>query len=622
MQATQKYNRWLFIISALLVMVVAASLFFNKDRVPNIPYTRLETLIDQGRVAEVQVRGHELTGKFSQPQDIGPGKEKSTAFRSRVPEFGSTGILDRLQAHDVPVRVLDNPQGGWDWLYMLLPWLLIIGVWVWMSRRAAGMYGGGLGQLTQSKLKRAQPEASQTRFDDVAGQESVKRDVTELVEFLKNPARYEEIGAEMPHGILLYGPPGTGKTLMARALAGEAGVPFFHVSGSEFIEMVVGIGASRVRQTFEEAKKHQPSILFIDEIDAIGRQRGAGMGGGHDEREQTLNQILNEMDGFTEKQAVVVVAATNRPDVLDPALLRPGRFDRRVALELPDRKAREAILRIHSRNVRLAEDVDLGVIAASTQGFSGADLRNLVNEAAILAARGSISHVSNRHLDEARDKVVLGASRPLSIAPEERRRLAVHESGHTAAAYFLPRADPPHKVTIIPHGQALGGTQQLPEAEQYVADEDYLRDRLAVTLAGRASEQVFLGNVSSGADDDIRTATRLARAMISRWGMSSRIGPVDLRTSDDHPFLGLDVTHQREFSERTAYQVDQEVKKLLSEATDRATRLIGEHRARIERLIDDLEEHETLEAEQIGACLATAGDDTGRHDTGKRAADA
>jgi cell division protease FtsH len=601
------------ILGVILLALLAISLFSRGGSKPQIPYTKLETLIEQGKVADVELRGHELSGRFTAAQKLSPERPAAETFQSRIPDFGDTGILGLLKKHNVPVNVVNAQGNGWTGLLGLLPWILIIGAWIWMSRRSiqqmTSMSGGGLGQLAQSRMKRAKPEASHTRFGDIAGQDAVKRDIVELVEFLKHPQRYEKLGADVPHGMLLYGPPGTGKTLMARALAGEAGVPFFHVSGSEFIEMVVGIGASRVRKTFDEAKKHQPSILFIDEIDAIGRRRGAGMGGGHDEREQTLNQILSEMDGFSEKQAVIVVAATNRPDVLDPALLRPGRFDRRLALELPDRPAREAILRIHTRDVPLAENVDLAVIAAGTPGFSGADIKNLVNEAAMLAARDSAEHVDGRYFDEARDKIMMGPSRPLTLQEDERHRIAVHESGHTAVAYFLPRADPLLKVTIIPRGRALGITEQMPEAERYISDEEYLRDRLAVMLAGRASEQAFLGTISSGADDDIQTATRLARAMVSRWGMSAEVGPIDLRISDDHPFLGLDITRERQFSERTAYEVDQAVKKLMSEAANRAIKLIQGHRSGIEALVTALEENEVLDADQIGRCLGRRDND-------------
>jgi cell division protease FtsH len=402
------------------------------------------------------------------------------------------------------------------------------------------------------------------------------------------------------------GAPGTGKTLLARALAGEAGVPFFSISGSQFIEVFVGVGAARVRNLFNAAKKNAPSIVFVDELDSIGRTRGTGLGGGHDEREQTLNQILAEMDGFSGHEAVIVLAATNRPDVLDPALLRPGRFDRHVVLDLPDRKDRLAILEVHTRKMPLGEHVDLDKIAAGSPGFSGADIKNLANEAAILAARKKRSEVLMQDFEEARDKVLLGTVRTLAIQPEEHHRLAVHEAGHTLVAWFLPHADPLYKVTIIPRGRALGGTQQLPEEERHTLSEEYLRDRLVVILGGRSAEKELLKTMSSGAEDDIHQATTLARAMVSRWGMSDEIGPVDLRESEEHPFLGREIAQPRHYSEHSAEVVDHAVQTLLQEAEQRALAVIREHPDELAHLISTLEKQETLHREQIEACLGTA----------------
>ena len=380
-------------------------------------------------------------------------------------------------------------------------------------------------------------------------------------------------------------------------------MPFFSISGSEFIEVFVGVGASRVRSLFAAAKKNAPSIIFVDELDSVGRTRGTGLGGGHDEREQTLNQILAEMDGFEGHEAVIVLAATNRPDVLDPALLRPGRFDRHVTLDLPDRKDRLALLRIHTRNVPLAADVDMEKLASGTPGFSGADIKNLINEAAMLAAREGAQQVAMRPFDEARDKLLLGSVRTLAIQPEERHRLAVHEAGHTLAAYYLPHSDPLYKVSIIPRGRALGGTQQLPDKERHTYPEEYLKDRLVVMLGGRTAEKTLLGSVSSGADDDIRQATALARSMVGRWGMSEEIGPVDMRESEEHPFLGREIAQPRRFSEHSAEIVDRAVQTLLLEAEGQATALIGEHRPQLERLIALLEAKETLQRDDIEACL-------------------
>jgi cell division protease FtsH len=448
-------------------------------------------------------------------------------------------------------------------------------------------------------------------FEDVAGQQNAKREVAELVEFLKNPEAFERLGAEVPRGVLLMGPPGTGKTLLAKALAGEAGVPFFSISGSEFIEVFVGVGAARVRSLFSAAKENAPSIIFVDELDSVGRTRGTGLGGGHDEREQTLNQILAEMDGFSGHESVIVLAATNRPDVLDPALLRPGRFDRHVVLDLPTREERREILQVHTRKVPLDSDVDLDRIAAGTPGFSGADIRNLANEAAMYAARKHRRAVSMSDFDEARDKLLMGTVRTLAIQPEERRRLAVHESGHALVAWHAPFADPLYKVTIIPRGQALGGTQQLPEAERHTLPEDYLRDRLAVILGGRTAEKVLLGSVSSGADDDIRQATALARAMVSRWGMSDDVGPVDLRASESHPFLGREIAQPRHYSEHSAQTVDEAVKTLVLAAERQAEAVLRQHRDQLDRLVALLEQTETLERDDIERLLeeGTVGED-------------
>jgi cell division protease FtsH len=471
--------------------------------------------------------------------------------------------------------------------------------------RAARNLAGGLTAAGESRfLKRGQVvEVPGIRFADVAGQENAKREVTELVDFLKEPSRYRKLGAEVPRGVLLMGPPGTGKTLLARALAGEAGVPFLAISASEFIEVFVGVGASRVRQLFELAKKNAPSILFIDELDSVGRTRGTGLGGGHDEREQTLNQILAEMDGFAVHEAVIVLAATNRPDVLDPALLRPGRFDRHVTLDLPDRRDREAILRVHTRKVPLDPEVELERVAAGTPGFSGADLKNLVNEAALLAARETRDVVSAGDFDEARDKVIMGTERRLAIGAEEKHRLAVHESGHTVVAYFLEHADPLYKVSIIPRGRALGATQQMVEEERHTLPEEYLQDRLAVMLGGRSAEKELLGSVSSGADDDIQGATELARAMVARWGMSESIGPVDLRDSEEHPFLGREMAQPRRFSESSAKAVDVAVRELLMNAESRAREVVRARRPALERLIAALESEETLQRDQIEEIL-------------------
>jgi len=580
----------------------------QNEGVYEVSYTRFKTLVEQGEVVEVTLRGDEAEGRLKQPLPIGPAEKKGNRFRTRIPDFGDDSLLALLEKIGVEVEV-EEPEVDTNWgsiLMMSLP-LVILAALFLSSMRAARNLAGGITAAGESRfLKRGQVvEVPRIRFADVAGQENAKREVTELVEFLRDPARYQKVGAEVPRGVLLMGPPGTGKTLLARALAGEAGVSFLAISASEFIELFVGVGASRVRQLFELAKKNAPSILFIDELDSVGRTRGTGLGGGHDEREQTLNQILAEMDGFAEHEAVIVLAATNRPDVLDPALLRPGRFDRHVVLDLPDRKDREAILRVHTRKVPLDPTVDLERVAAGTPGFSGADLKNLVNEAALLTAREARDAVSADDVDRARDKVIMGTERTLVIGPEEKHRLAVHESGHTVVAFFLEHADPLYKVSIIPRGKALGATQQLMEEERHTLPEEYLKDRLAVMLGGRSAEKELLGSVSSGADDDIQQATALARAMVARWGMSDAIGPVDLRDSEEHPFLGREIAQPRRFSESSAKAVDVAVRELLLHAQSRATEVVETHRPALERLIQRLESEETLSRDQIEEILKT-----------------
>ncbi len=593
-----------YVVAMLVLLALAYSLVLRPTGV-DISYSEFKQLAGRGQVAEVVLRDSEIRGRLREAQPLGTEGNKSPWFFTRAPALGDSDLLPTLQRYDVQVKV--EAAGGWSQLLYLLPWLLLLALFGWSYIRASRLIGGGLGRgsdlqrFLQSVVRQA--EHPKVSFSDVAGQENAKREVQELIDYLRDPAKFRRLGAQVPRGVLLMGPPGTGKTLLARALAGEAGVPFFSISGSEFIEVFVGVGAARVRNLFEAAKKQAPCIVFIDELDAVGRTRGTGLGGGHDEREQTLNQILAEMDGFAPHESVIVLAATNRPDVLDPALLRPGRFDRHVMLDLPDRKDREAILHVHTRDVPLASSVDLGEMAATTPGFSGADLKNLVNEAAMLAARENQNEVAARHLDEARDKVVLGAARSLVIQPAERHRLAIHEAGHTIVAYFLPGADPLYKVSIVPRGRALGGTQQLPEQERHTLPEDYLKDRLAVMLGGRTAERERLGTVSSGADDDIRQATALARSMVARWGMSETIGPVDLRDSEEHPFLGREIAQPRRFSESSAQAVDKAVRDLLNEAEQRAAAVLHEHGADLDRLAGALEEEEHLDRPRIETLL-------------------
>lgn len=600
----------------LVLTALAAAFFFvltlqpQKASIPrNVAYSEFKQLITSGQVQDVTFSGDVAKATLAPPRGDGSAERHDQLIQTAIPSFGDPELLPLLESKGVTIQTetrTANEVGGW--IISLLPWLLLIGFYFWfwnrMQSNMAGRFGGrDLTGFLEGSARKEEAGAPKVTFDDVAGQDNAKREVTELVEFLRDPERYRELGAEPPRGVLLVGPPGTGKTLLARALAGEAGVDFFHISASEFIEMFVGVGAARVRKMFEEAKRRAPAIIFIDELDAVGRVRGTGLGGGNDEREQTLNQILSELDGFTGHEAVVVLAATNRPDVLDPALLRPGRFDRHVTLELPDKDAREAILKVHTRNVPLDPDADLALVAAGTPGFSGADLKNLINEAALAAAREGARAVTAQHLDEMRDKIMMGSVRTLAIQPEEKHRLAVHEAGHTVVAHFLENADPLYKVTVIPRGRSLGGTHLLPEEERHTLPENYLKDRLSVMLGGRTAEQEILGTYSSGADDDIHQATQLARAMVARWGMSKEVGPVDLRQSDEHPFLGREIAQPRTFSEATANAIDDAVRQMLEQAQERALVIIREHRKQIDALIEQLEQRETLSRTEIEEIL-------------------
>jgi cell division protease FtsH len=481
-------------------------------------------------------------------------------------------------------------------LYCFVPLLLLGGLWLMLRRTRDQFLGGGiLSGFTKSPAKRYEELAKPITFKDVAGLEGVKNDLQEIVEFLKAPEKFTRLGGHVPKGVLLMGPPGTGKTLLARAVAGEAGVPFFSISGSEFIQMFVGVGASRVRDMFKTAKEASPCILFIDEIDAVGRVRGAGLGGGHDEREQTLNQILSEMDGFSQTEAVIVLAATNRPDVLDPALLRPGRFDRHITVDRPNQRARVAIFKVHTRDVPLAADVSLERLAAGTVGLTGADIRNLVNEAALWATRNGKDKVDMDDFEFARDKILMGPKRDELLSGKEKKMTAYHEAGHALLAWILPGIDRLHKVTIIPRGRALGVTQLLPEEDRLNIGQSELNSRLVFMLGGRAAEKLVFNEFSAGAENDLAQVTKLARKMVAHWGMSEKVGPVAYRTSEEHPFLGREIVEQREFSEDSARVIDQEVSRILHEADQKAKDLLSQHRQKLESLATALEQREILD---------------------------
>ena len=516
---------------------------------------------------------------------------------------GDPGLVNDLLKADIAIKAQKEEEAS---LLMQIfiswfPLLLLIGVWIFFMRQMQG--GGGRGALSfgKSKARMLTEDKNNVTFEDVAGVDEAKEEVGELVEFLQDPSRFQKLGGRIPRGVLMTGSPGTGKTLLARAIAGEAKVPFFTISGSDFVEMFVGVGASRVRDMFEQAKKNAPCIIFIDEIDAVGRQRGAGLGGGHDEREQTLNQLLVEMDGFEGNDGVIVIAATNRPDVLDPALLRPGRFDRQVHVPLPDIRGREAILKVHMRKVPLDSDVDAAIIARGTPGFSGADLANLINEAALFAARASRRKVSMEQFELAKDKVIMGAERRSIVMPEqERLNTAYHESGHTVVAKVLAdRTDPVHKVTIIPRGRALGVTMQLPEEDRYSHNREHLLARIAVLMGGRIAEEVFMDQMTTGAANDFEQATGLAQNMVQRWGMSDHLGPRVYGDNDSEVFLGRDVTTHKSISNATAEQVDQEVSRIIEEQYQRARKIIESHKEIIEIMTHALMDWETLESDQI-----------------------
>jgi cell division protease FtsH len=599
---------WTAIAYGVIAIFLILSVFSyqNDIAVKTITYSEIKKMIRDGSITSAVLEEHSITVVVSDRN-----ASDGAAFRAVIPVQQDPALLPMLEKQKVEITAR-SPEGS-SLLTYILPWVLILGFYLWLQRRMMGglsgpLGRGGLGGLLKGRFSKPSEQKQRITFVDVAGQEQAKREVSELVDFLREPDRFSRVGATVPHGVLLMGPPGTGKTLLAKALAGEADVPFFSTTGSEFIEVFVGVGASRVRKMFEAARKVAPAIIFIDELDSIGRTRGTGLGGGNDEREQTLNQILAELDGFDGREAVVVLAATNRPDVLDPALLRPGRFDRHVTLNLPDKKERRAILDIHAKGLPLKNIGDLDMVAAGTAGFSGADLKNLLNEAAIGAARRKADEILKFDLEEARDKVIMGTVRTLAIRPEEHNRLAVHEAGHTVAAYYTPEADPLFKVTIIPRGRSLGGTHMLNTEERHTLSEDFLHGQLVTLLAGRASEKLMIGTVSSGADDDIKRATGLARSMVSRWGMDQKIGPVDLRQNEDHPFLGQSIAQPRDHADETAARVDQAVIAMLKNAEAKAIKILSDNKPGLQRLIKKLEVAEMLDIDGIRECLEPVGD--------------
>ncbi|MEP1214462.1 MAG: ATP-dependent zinc metalloprotease FtsH [Marinobacter sp.] len=576
--------------------------------VTELPYSQFKEAVANEQVEEVTLRADHIDGQLTEEGGGAWAKDTSSLrFHSVRPPIEDPDLLPLLESHGVTISALPAEPPVWQQvLTNVLPWLLFLALlfWFWSyAQKRMMQQGGGVLGFNRSKARRVEKQFSRTRLSDVAGIESAKRDITEIIDFLTAPEKYKALGADMPTGILLVGPPGTGKTLLAKAIAGEADVPFFSISASEFIEMFVGVGAARVRDMFETARKEAPALIFIDELDAIGRSRGAGFGGGHDEREQTLNQILTEMDGFEGHENVVVLAATNRPDVLDSALLRPGRFDRKVTLDRPHKEARKAILEVHVRKVPLDNDVELEEIAARTIGFSGADLKNLVNEAALTAARLNLEKVNNDCFEHARDRIVLGEERDAELTQEEKQVVAYHECGHAIMAYFMPKADPLTRVTIIPHGMAMGVTEQTPKEDRYNYTESYLTDRIKVMLGGRSSEKLIYGEVSTGAQNDLKEATKLLRRMFGQWGMSEKIGPLGLGIGEEHVFLGREMGQPREYSEHMAELIDIEVQAKLIELEKATVNFLSEHRQQLEALTEAVLAKETLAATDIQEIL-------------------
>jgi cell division protease FtsH len=598
------WKAWLVLGLLLAGMAIWQSVANQEQAYPSIDYSEFYRLLEARKIEGVTLEGEKIIGQLRQPE--ARGNIDFQNFQAVRPD-PDPNLVPKLLEFGVDIRVRSQEQPfAVQLVATLLPWVLIIGVWLWLSRRAQQMMvsGGPLAGVLKGKSRRFDKQTSVSiSFKDVAGLKAAKQDLKEVVSFLKQPEKFRRLGGKVPRGALLVGPPGTGKTLLARAVAGEAGVAFFSISGSEFIEMFVGVGASRVRELFAEAKKAAPAIVFIDEIDAVGRARGAGLGGGNDEREQTLNQLLSEMDGFDRNDLTVVLAATNRPDVLDPALLRPGRFDRRVLVDRPELDARRAIIDVHTRDKPLAPDVDLDQLARDTPGFSGADLANLVNEAALAATRRDAEQIGPRDVNAAYEKIVLGDPREGKLHPDEKRRVAVHESGHAITAHFGPYSEPLRRVSILPRGMALGVTQQSPPEDRHIQTQPELESRLAVLLGGFAAERVVLGNVSSGSANDLEKATEIAFKMVAHFGMSEKVGPVFHEHKVEHPFLGQRLATDSGTSDVTVRQIEDEVRQLIVNAQREAERRVKDHRVELDSLVEALLTRETLEPDALAKLL-------------------
>ena len=587
----------LMIVITLVLMLVFKNL--STPMVSNVSYSTFISEVKSGNVKSVTIEGNTITGK----------RVDDSRFSTYSPETSNDALIGTLLGNNVEI-VGAEPNQNSLWAHALISWfpiLLLLGIWIYFMRQMQGG-GSGRGALSfgKSRARLLGEDQVKVTFNDVAGVEEAKEEVAELVEFLRDPGKFQKLGGKIPRGVLMVGAPGTGKTLLAKAIAGEAKVPFFTISGSDFVEMFVGVGASRVRDMFEQAKKHAPCIIFIDEIDAVGRHRGAGLGGGHDEREQTLNQLLVEMDGFDGNEGVIVIAATNRPDVLDPALLRPGRFDRQVVVPLPDIRGREQILKVHMRKVPLADDVKPGIIARGTPGFSGADLSNLVNEAALFAARANKKLVDMDDFERAKDKIMMGAERRSMVMSEKEKKLtAYHESGHAIVGRLVPSHDPVYKVTIIPRGRALGVTMYLPEEDRYSQSKEQLESRLSAMFGGRIAEQLVFGkeHVTTGASNDIERATQIARNMVTRWGLSEKLGPLTYSEEEDEVFLGHSVTKHKVISDETTRLIDEEIKHIIDRNYKRAEKLLKDNIEKLHVMAEALMKYETIDSDQIDTIM-------------------
>ena len=587
-----------FLLMFMLIYFVYS--FYSQSQpftsVEKISYTEFIKRIEKNEIEEVVITDQNVTGTLKDG-----GK-----FQTTIPPFDDPNLPKILIDHNVDVTVKPSSNSGMWWYILSNVGSIVIIIFFWMIMMRS-LSGGGNSQVFnfgKSKARLFLENKPKITFNDVAGLEEVKEELQEEIDFLRNPRKFSALGAKIPKGVLLVGPPGCGKTLLARAVAGEAGVPFFSVSGSEFVEMFVGVGAARVRDLFEQAKKYAPCIIFIDEIDAVGRQRGAGLGGGHDEREQTLNQLLVEMDGFDPNSGIIVIAATNRPDILDPALLRPGRFDRRIVVGFPDVKEREAILKIHTKNKPLGNDINLSVLAKRTAGFTGADLENLVNEAALLAARRGKNRITMEELEESIDRVIAGPQKKSRVVSEkEKRMIAFHETGHAVVADYLPHTDPVHRISIISRGMALGYTLQLPEEEKFLKTKEELLEEVSVLLGGRASEELFIGEKTTGAENDLRRATEIVRKMITEFGMSEKLGPLTFGKKGEFVFLGRDIAAEKNYSDQIAYEIDREIRSIIEKCYERAKTILKENSEAVHKVVDVLLEKETMEGEELKKIL-------------------